>query len=187
MAASPASGSGCRLLGFLAGLGVGLLLVHDPGVGLVEELGHCQQVVEAQAVGFFPGGVALLVAAGGNDAVPVALFAGVRQIVTCRTPMRILCAGLDMMISFSSFRPRQPGPYGTSKEPASAGSFSDGQAEKLKASACGKRSFLIDRPGGGFISAVNEGHGRGWLGEKGEQPEADTRGDNSSWRKRSVE
>ncbi len=29
-----------------------------------------------------------------------------RQIVTCRTPMRILCAGCDMMISFSlSFRP----------------------------------------------------------------------------------
>ena len=52
------------------------------------------------------------------------------------------------------------------KEAASDGSVSDGQSEKLKASACGKRSFLIDRPGGGFISAGDEGHGRGWLGEK---------------------
>src|SRR5271155_176729 len=71
----PASASGGCLLGFLAGLGVGLLLVHDPAMGQVEQLGHRQQVVEAEAVGFLPGIVALLVAAGGNDAVPVASLA----------------------------------------------------------------------------------------------------------------
>ena len=72
----PASGSGgCGLLGFLAGLGIGLLLVHDPGVSQVEQLGHREQVVEAEAVGFLPGLVALLVAAAGRDAVPVALLA----------------------------------------------------------------------------------------------------------------
>ena len=38
----------------LRALGVGLLLVHDPGVGEVEQLGHRQQVVEVQAVGFLP-------------------------------------------------------------------------------------------------------------------------------------
>src|ERR1700722_7621030 len=64
-------GRGSVLLGLL----VSLLLVHDPGVGQVEELGHCQQVVEAQAVGFPPGFVALLVAATGRDAVPVAFLA----------------------------------------------------------------------------------------------------------------
>jgi hypothetical protein len=38
--ASPVSGSGGCLLGFFAGLGIGLLLVHDPGVSEVEEFGH---------------------------------------------------------------------------------------------------------------------------------------------------
>ena len=87
--------------------------------------------------------------------------------------MRILCAGLDMMISFSRFRPHH-GALRHAREAASDGSVSNGQSEKLKASACGKRPFLIDRPGGGFISAGDEGHGRGWLGEKGaaEIPEA---------------
>lgn len=69
--------SGCRLLGFFAGLRVGLLLVHDPGVGEVEQLGHREQVVEAEAVGFLPGIVAVLVAAAWNDAVPVALLAAI--------------------------------------------------------------------------------------------------------------
>src|SRR5579871_4154406 len=64
-----------RLLGFLAGFGIGLLLVHDPGVRQVEQLGHRQQIVEAEAVAFLPGILALLVAAAGNDAVPVALVA----------------------------------------------------------------------------------------------------------------
>ena len=50
------------------------MLVHDPGVGQVEQLGHRQQVVEAEAVGL-PPSVFLLVAAAGNDAVPVALLA----------------------------------------------------------------------------------------------------------------
>ena len=63
------------LLGFPAGLGVGLLLVHDPGVGQVEQLGHREQVVGTQTVGFLPLVIALLVAAGGDDAVPVALLA----------------------------------------------------------------------------------------------------------------
>src|SRR6266480_1473408 len=65
------------LPGFFAGLGVGLLLVGDPGVGLVQQLGHREQVVEAEAVGLPPGVVALLVAAGGVHAVPGALLAGV--------------------------------------------------------------------------------------------------------------
>src|SRR5205814_774865 len=50
--------------------------VPDPGVGLVKQLGHGQQIVEAQTVGFLPSVVhALLVAAAGNDAVPAALVA----------------------------------------------------------------------------------------------------------------
>src|SRR5437868_10018615 len=44
-------------------------------MSLVEQLGHREQVVEAEAFGFLPHVIALLVAAGGNDAVPVALFA----------------------------------------------------------------------------------------------------------------
>jgi hypothetical protein len=72
-----------------------------------------------------------------------------------------------MMISFFlSYRPHH-GALRHTKEAASAGSVSDGQSEKLKASACGKRSFPIDRPGGGFISAGDEGHGWGWSEEKG--------------------
>lgn len=66
--------SGCCLSGFFAALGVGQLLVHDPGVGQVEQLGHRQQIVGAEAVGLFPGVITLLVAASGIDAVPVALF-----------------------------------------------------------------------------------------------------------------
>src|SRR5262249_10909513 len=73
----PASGSGCCLLGFPAGFGVSSLLVHYPAVSLVKQLGHREQVVEAEAFGFLPDVIALLVTAGGNDAVPVALFAGV--------------------------------------------------------------------------------------------------------------
>ena len=67
----------CCLRGFLAGLGVGLLLLSDPGVGLVKQLGHRQQVVEVEAVGFSPGVIALLVAAAGSDAVPGAFLAGI--------------------------------------------------------------------------------------------------------------
>ena len=63
-----------RRCGFLAAFGISLLLTHDPGVGLVEQLGHSEQVVEAEAVGFFPG-IILLVAAAGNDAVPGAFVA----------------------------------------------------------------------------------------------------------------
>jgi hypothetical protein len=55
-------------------LGIGLLLVHDPGVSQVEQFGHRQEIVEAKAVGLLPG-VFLLVAAAGYDAVPVAPFA----------------------------------------------------------------------------------------------------------------
>src|SRR5581483_3000503 len=64
----------CCLLGFPAGLSVGGLLMHDPRVCVVKQLGHRQQVVETQAVGFLPGLIALLVAAAWDDAVPVALF-----------------------------------------------------------------------------------------------------------------
>src|SRR5258708_5978629 len=70
----PASALRGSLGRFLAALGVGLLLVHDPGVGQVEQLGHRQQVVETEAVGLLPG-FSLPVAASGNDAVPVALVA----------------------------------------------------------------------------------------------------------------
>src|SRR5271168_2261800 len=73
----PAFVSGGCLLGLLAGLGVGLLLVHDPGVGEVEQLGHREQVVEIQAVGFLPGVLALLIAAAGGDAVPGTLVAAI--------------------------------------------------------------------------------------------------------------
>src|SRR6516164_127220 len=61
----------------LGGLALGLLLVPDPGVGLVEQSGQRQEVVVAEAVGFVPG-VALLVAQAGRDAAPgAALVAGV--------------------------------------------------------------------------------------------------------------
>ena len=67
------SGSGC-LCGFFVAFGVGLLLVNDPSVGEVKQLAHRQQVIDAKAVGLFPG-ILLLVAAVGNDAVPVAPLA----------------------------------------------------------------------------------------------------------------
>ena len=72
----PVSGSGGCLRGFFADFGVGLLLVHDPGVGEVEQFAHRQQVIEAKAVGFFPV-VIELEAAAGNDAVPVAPFTAI--------------------------------------------------------------------------------------------------------------
>jgi hypothetical protein len=54
-----------------------------------------------------------------------------------------LCAGLDMLISSLEFQPRLPGPYGTSKEPASGGSASDGQAKgrRLPRAESGLGSF----------------------------------------------
>lgn len=67
-------------IGFGAGLpalGVGLLLLDDPGMGLVEQLDHRQDVVEAEGIGFSPAIVALLVAAARGDAVPNAAFAAV--------------------------------------------------------------------------------------------------------------
>jgi hypothetical protein len=63
--------SGGRLLGFFAAFGIGLLLVHYPGVGHVQQLSHRQQVVEGEAVGFLPAFL-LLVASAGVHAVPVA-------------------------------------------------------------------------------------------------------------------
>ena len=64
----------CCLLGVFAGLGVGLLLVHDPGMGEVEQFGRGQQVVLAEGVGFSPALIDL-VAAGEIDRVPGALLA----------------------------------------------------------------------------------------------------------------
>src|SRR5262249_16250302 len=59
------------------GLALGLLLVPDPGVGLVEQFGQRHEVVVAEAIGFVPG-IALLVTPAGRDAVPgAALIAGV--------------------------------------------------------------------------------------------------------------
>src|SRR5207302_3657845 len=51
------------------GLALGLLGGHDPGVGLVEQLGQRQQVVAVEAVAFLPV-IALLVGAAWGHAVP---------------------------------------------------------------------------------------------------------------------
>src|SRR5581483_10925583 len=137
------------LLGFLAGLGVGLLLVHDPGVGQVEQLGHRQQVVEAQAVGFLPAVVALLVAAGGIDAVPVALVAVVAPDGDLQDADADLVCGFrhdDLLLLEFPAPPRgltarktkqpQPGALATVKLAMGWGPL-----------------FLLDRPGGCFIRA----------------------------------
>src|ERR1700722_19644653 len=129
-------GRGSVLLGLL----VSLLLVHDPGVGQVEELGHRQQVVEAQAVGFLPGLIALLVAAGGIDAVPVALYAVTAPDGDLQDAHADFVCGFrhdDLLLL--SCRHRSSGPYGTPKEPASDGSVSARSSERPKDSACGKR------------------------------------------------
>jgi hypothetical protein len=53
----------------LATFGVGLLLMHYPSVSQLEQFGHRQQIVGVQAVGLFPGIVALLVSPAWDDAV----------------------------------------------------------------------------------------------------------------------
>src|SRR5579872_5873235 len=70
----PACGSGCGLVGFFAALGVGLALLHDPGMCKVEQFGHRQQVVEAETVSLLPG-IVLLVTARWDDRIPVAVVA----------------------------------------------------------------------------------------------------------------
>jgi hypothetical protein len=57
-----------------AGFGVGALGVDDPAVGMAQQLGHGEQVVETEAIGFLPV-VAFLVTAARDDRVPVAIFA----------------------------------------------------------------------------------------------------------------
>jgi hypothetical protein len=74
------------------------LLVHDPGVSQVEQFAHREQVVETEAIGLIPG-IALLVAAAGYDAVPVALLAWISPDRDLQIPSRNLCAGCDMMWS----------------------------------------------------------------------------------------
>src|SRR5208282_2372847 len=78
------------------------------------------------------------------------------QIVTCRVPMRILCAGCDMVISFSfCFRP----PIGALRhatESASVrgeASVATGQAENWGRPS-GGTDFPLERPGGRFIVPV---------------------------------
>ena len=107
----PASRSGRSLfdfLGFLslsAGFGFGPSLHLDPSVSLADQFGHRQAIVAIEAIGFLPIAVVGLVAAGGNDAVQLPLSPVLRQIVTCKAPSRILCAGLDMMlVSFFWFQ-----------------------------------------------------------------------------------
>ena len=136
-----------------AGLGVGLSLDLDPGVSLADQLGHRQQVVEAEAVGFLPGVVALLVAAGWDMTLyQLPLSPVLRQIVTCRTPSRILCAGFDMMILLSLWFPaptiegltratRQPPKPGSCPRAAPSGTVS-AATRKTEGSRLGKNECL---------------------------------------------
>src|SRR5271166_291632 len=128
----PGSGGGRRgcLLLVLARLGVGPHLVPDPGMRLVEQLGHGQQVVETEAVGLLPDIVALLVAAARVDAVPGAFLAAVppdrdREVAEAYLVCRLVSHGYAP--SRCVLGPTQ-GPYGTPEEPASAVSPCDGQS-----------------------------------------------------------
>ena len=65
-------------------LGVGPLLVVDPGVGFAEQFGRRQCVVVVQAVGFAPGGLAVLEGPLGRERVlGLALGAGVPPEAYC--------------------------------------------------------------------------------------------------------
>ena len=69
-------------------------------MGLVEQLGQRQEVVEAVAVRILPR-LTLLVAANRRHAVPGALLAVFFQIVTVRAPLLNFWAGLfAMSVSF---------------------------------------------------------------------------------------
>ncbi len=71
------------------------------------------------------------------------------------------------MISFLlRFRPRRSGPYGTTHEAAQDGSASVRSSERPKASACGKRPWQLDRPGGGFIRAGEKARRGGTRGRR---------------------
>jgi hypothetical protein len=87
-----------------------------------------------------------------------------RQMVTCKAPLRILCAGLDMMVvSFSWFSAPHRGLTAIEPKPPSRELLGDGQLPGENETALGKvggappylaadsqRKPVIDRPGGGF-------------------------------------
>src|SRR5438132_8703669 len=79
-----------------------------------------------------------------------------RQIVTCRTPRRILCDGCDMVISFSLFSDPTIGALRHAIESASVrgkASAATGQAENW-GQPSGGTDFPLERPGGRFIVPV---------------------------------
>src|SRR5438105_1425650 len=79
------------------------------------------------------------------------------QIVTCRTPIRILCAGCDIVISFSfSFRPRPSRPYGTAIKAASV----RGRAQASRTGQAKGRRLPLAESGLGSLNGTDGGFKR---------------------------
>ena len=77
--------------------------------------------------------------------------------MTCRAPMRILCAGCDMMVSFSSVTGRDHRGLMSqrTKPPQSGATARTGQAENWGRPS-GGTDFPLDRPGGGFTRDMTQ-------------------------------
>ena len=153
----------------LASLCIGWLLMHDPCVCQFEQLGHRQQIVCVEAVGFPPGVVALLVAPAGDDAVPGSFVDVFRQIVTCRTPRRILCAGGDIcVLLLFTFPASTTGPYEATVNRCQDGAERTGQAKgrRIPLAESGLGSFI--RVGGVCsVAGVTATVGGGFNGRRG--------------------
>src|SRR5258708_1414595 len=97
------------------------------------------------------------------------LSLGLRQIVTCKTPMRNLCAGFDMMISFLiEFSASTIEALQAQQEAAGEGRRKAECTGQAKCRGSRRETALAALPARRLLQgAVSQGHGGGGIGVKG--------------------